>query len=166
ELALPIELLWSNTDVKTSFTFKRFGIEGRYRLVSPDTTDVVPLVRLAAKRDVTVRDSLRVEGDAVTSVDVGALDALVDIGFIADIPASTRHTELRPSGGLSLRVTGELRLGAEVYSELSLDAHGESWALIGPNLAWTHGRFWLSGVFGIGLYHVKLAPRVMWGIAF
>ncbi len=63
-------------------------------------------------------------------------------------------------------MTSELRLGGEIYSELSLDTQSDSWAAIGPNLSWTHGRFWLSGAFGIGLYHVQTAPRVMWGIAF
>jgi hypothetical protein len=173
ELALPIELVWSSIDandvVKTSFTFKRFGIEARYRLASPDPAEaprLVPLLRVAAKRDVIVRDSLRVEADAVVSYDLGPVNALVDLGVVADIATSTRHTELRPGGGLSFQVATGLRLGAEAYSELSLDTRSESWAVIGPNMAWSHGRFWLSGMFGIGIYHVRTAPRVMWGVAF
>jgi hypothetical protein len=173
ELALPIELEWSSIDVndviKTSFTFKRFGVEARYRLASPDPAEaprLVPLLRLAAKRDVIVRDSLRVEGDAVVSYDLGPFNALVDLGFVADVATSARHSELRPGGGVSIQVATGLRLGAEAYSELSLDARGESWAVVGPNMAWSHGRFWLSGMFGIGIYHVRTAPRVMWGVAF
>jgi hypothetical protein len=170
ELALPIEMYWSSSDTRAAaFTFRRFGIEVRYRMVSPDAVDspgLIPLVRVAAKRDVSVRDAVRIEGDAVASYDVGVVNALVDLGFIGDISSGTRHTEVRPSVGVSVRVASELRLGAEGYAELSLDSHGESWALAGPNLAWTHGRFWLSGAFGIGIYHVTLAPRVMWGIAF
>jgi hypothetical protein len=173
ELALPIELEWSSIDVgdviKTSFTFKRFGVEARYRLASPDPAEaprLVPLLRVAAKRDVIVRDSLRVEGDAVVSYDLGPFNALVDLGFIADVAPSARHSEVRPGGGVSIQVATGLRLGAEAYSELSLDARGESWAVVGPNMAWSHGRFWLSGMFGIGIYHVRTAPRVMWGVAF
>jgi hypothetical protein len=173
ELALPIELEWQSSEVddvvRASFTFKRFGIEARYRMASPDPAEapsLVPLVRLAAKRDVIVRDQLRVEGDAVLSYDIGALNAVIDIGFIADVAQAGSHTEVRPGGGISVRVASGLRLGVEAYSELSLDARGESWAVVGPNVAWTHGRFWLSGAFGIGVYHIKVAPRVMWGIAF
>jgi len=173
ELALPIELEWQSSEVdnvvKASFTFRRFGIEARYRFASSDPAEapsLVPLVRIAAKRDVIVRDRLRVEGDAVVSYDLGALNALVDLGVVADVATSSSHTELRPSGGISLRVSSGLRIGAEAYSELSLDARGESWAAVGPNVAWTHGRFWFSGAFGIGVYHIKTAPRVMWGIAF
>jgi hypothetical protein len=173
ELALPIELEWQSSEVddavRASFTFKRFGIEARYRMASPDPAEapsLVPLVRLAAKRDVIVRDQLRVEGDVVLSYDIGALNAVVDIGVIADVATASSHTEVRPGGGISVRVASGLRLGVEAYSELSLDARGESWAAVGPNLAWTHGRFWLSGAFGIGVYHIKAAPRVMWGIAF
>ncbi len=170
ELALPIEMLWSSSDVdKASFTLRRFGIEARYRLVPPDPADapaLVPLVRVAVKRDIIVRDTLRVEADAVLSYEAGPVHALIDLGFVGDLTTVNRHTELRPGAGVSLRVASEVRFGAEVYSEVSLDSRGESWALAGPNLSWTHGRFWLTGAFGIGLYHIKLAPRVMWGIAF
>jgi hypothetical protein len=170
ELALPIELEWISTDAgDTSFTFRRFGIEARYRLASADPAEapaLVPLLRVAAKRDVSVRNDLRVEADAVTSLEAGPVHVLVDVGFISDVAPHRKHSELRPGGGLSLRITDGLRIGGEVYSELSLDSLGESWATAGPNLAWTHGRFWFSGAFGIGLYHVRVAPRVMWGIAF
>src|SRR6185295_1602276 len=85
------------------FTFKRFGIEARYRFSSPDpaeATGLVPLVRIAVKRDVIVRDSVRLEGDAVVSYDLGPVNALVALGFIADIQTSNRHSEVRPGGGI------------------------------------------------------------------
>jgi hypothetical protein len=171
ELSLPIEFDWteSNLEPKPTFTVRRFGIEARYRLAPSDPIQapaLVPLVRVAAKRDVSVRDSVRVEGDAVMSYEVGALHALIDVGFIGDLSSGHNHTELRPGGGVSIRAIGELRVGAEIYSEIGLEKGGDRWALVGPNVAWTHGRFWLSGAFGIGLYHVRTAPRVMWGIAF
>jgi hypothetical protein len=171
ELSLPIEMEWttSNTMTAASFTFRRFGIEARYRLAPQDpveATSVVPLLRVAAKRDVSKRDAVRLEADGVVSYDIGRVNVLIDIGVVGDLQSGTRHTELRPGGGLSVRTAGELRIGAEAYSELSLDARRESWAVVGPNIAWTHGRFWASGAFGIGIYHVRTAPRVMWGIAF
>jgi len=174
ELALPVELDWSATEqadgtTRTSFTFKRFGIEARYRLAPADpveATALVPLVRFAVKRDVTARDSVRLETDAVVSYEVGAVQALVDLGAVGDFASGSSHVELRPSAGVSYRATSDLRIGAEVYSEISFDRTVESWATGGPNLSWTHGRFWLSGTFGIGLYHVRIAPRVLWGIAF
>jgi len=174
ELALPVELDWSaveqpDSTTRTSFTFKRFGIEARYRMAPADpveATALVPLVRLAVKRDVTARDSVRIEADAVVSYDVGALQALVDLGGVGDLASGAHHLEFRPSGGVSFRATSELRIGAEVYSEISFDKIVQSWATAGPDLSWTHGRFWFSGTFGIGLYHVRIAPRVLWGIAF
>lgn len=176
EIGLPIELVWSDTVSatdptmdKVTFTFKRFGLEARYRLVSPDPAEappLVPLIRLAVKRDVTVRDSVHIEGDAVVSYEHGTLHALVDIGLTGDVTSSTRHSELHPGAGVSVLAAGELRLGVEAYGELSLDTQAESWATAGPDLSWTHGRFWISGAFGVGLYHVKVAPRVIWGIAF
>jgi hypothetical protein len=170
ELSLPIELEWVSGDMTApSFTFRRFGIEARYRLVSSDPVDappLVPLIRAAVKRDVTVRDEVRVEADAVVSYEVGAVHALVDLGLVGDLFAHERQWEVRPGGGVSVAVAGDLRVGAEAYAELKLDSASESWAAVGPNVAWTHGRFWLSAAFGIGVYHVSTAPRVMWGIAF
>jgi hypothetical protein len=174
ELGIPVELVWSDTvqpdsSHKVGFTFKRFGAELRYRPVSTDPVDapaLVPLIRVAVKRDVTQRDDARLEGDAVVSYEAGRVHALVDLGVTGDVSSDTQHFELHPGAGLSVAVTGELRVGAEIYSELSLDRFGESWATAGPDLSWTHGRFWLSGAFGIGVYHVRIAPRVIWGIAF
>jgi hypothetical protein len=169
ELTLPLELEWLTDDTRTTFTLRRFGIEARYRFASQDAAEappVVPLIRVAAKRDVSVRDLVRLEAEGTLSYDMGPLQAVADLGFVSEITPSITHNELRPGVGLSVRATTELRVGAEVYSELSFNSQSESWATIGPNLAWTHGRFWLSGVFGIGIYHVRTAPRVMWGIAF
>ena len=61
---------------------------------------------------------------------------------------------------------GDLRFGAEIFGQWSLDDNGPSWAAVGPNLAWTHGRFWLSAAYGIGIHEIKDAPRMQWGIAF
>lgn len=176
ELGLPVELEWADVITpgmppaeRVSFTFKRFGIEARYRLTSPDPVDapaLVPLVRVAVKRDVTARSTARVEGDAVVSYQAGTVQVLADVGFTGDIASSSSHFEVHPGVGVSVLATGELRVGAEIYSELSLDTQSESWAVAGPDLSWTHGRFWVSGAFGIGLYRVQVAPRVIWGIAF
>lgn len=175
ELSLPLELQWldavSDRDptLRTrSFTLRRFGIEARYRLVSPDPVDapaLAPLLRIAVKRDVTQRDEVRLEGDAVTSYNAGRVHALVDLGVTGDLSGSS-HFELHPGAGVSVAVTGELRVGAEFYAELSLDTQGKSWATAGPDLSWTHGRFWLSAALGLRVYDVEVAPRVIWGIAF
>jgi len=33
-------------------------------------------------------------------------------------------------------------------------------------MAYTHGRFWLSAAYGIGIVNIKAAPRILWGVAF
>jgi hypothetical protein len=169
ELAFPVEFVWLRADGPANFTVDKFGIEARYRLVSQDPEDApdfAPLVRVAVKRDVTVRDVTRVEGDLVASYQKGRFHALVDAGFIGDLGPDKLHFEFRPGAGVSIRVKGELRLGGEVYSELSLDDNGTSWAAAGPDIAWTHGRFWLSASYLIGIHKIDNAPRAVWGIAF
>lgn len=170
ELALPIEMLWREADgVAPSFTVRRFGAEARYRFVTQDPVEapaIAPLVRIAVKRDVAVRDRVRVEADLVVSYQSGRLHALIDVGGVAELGRDDSHFELRPGAGVSVAVVGDLRLGAEVYAELSADDERESWAVVGPNLAWTHGRFWLSAAFGIGVYQIDTAPRIVWGILF
>lgn len=170
ELALPLEMTWSEANgAAPSFTFERFGIEGRYRFVSQDpeeAPEVAPLLRVGIKRDITQRDIVRAEADLVVSFERDRLHLLADAGVVADIGRDRQHVELRPGAGVSVRAVGDLRFGAEVYSEVSLDDDATSWVTAGPNLAWTHGRFWLSAAFGIGVYNVRTAPRFMWGIAF
>ncbi|HEX8108936.1 MAG TPA: hypothetical protein VF516_14490, partial [Kofleriaceae bacterium] len=117
ELGLPIELEWADVPLpndmpgrRVSFTFKRFGIEARYRLAPPDPVEapaLVPLVRVAVKRDVTARSNVRVEGDAVVSYQAGTVQVLADVGFTGDLASSASHLELHPGIGVSALVTGE-----------------------------------------------------------
>lgn len=170
ELAFPVELTWTSADgTEPDFTFRRWGAEARYRMVSQDPEDAppfAPLVRVAVKRDVGVRDLVQPEVDLVMSYEADRVHALVDLGMIGQITSDDRRFQFRPGAGISIRVVEDLRLGAEVYAELDLDDSANSWAVIGPNLAWTQGRFWLSASMGIGIYQIDTAPRVMWGIAF
>ena len=172
ELALPVELTWERSDMQApSFTLTNYGVEARYRFVSQDPVDAppfAPLARLAVKRDVSARDTVRVEADLVASTTTrsGSVHTLVDVGVVADVSRDAHHFELRPGAGVSLEVVGGLRLGAEVFAQLSLGSDTSSWAIVGPDLAWSHGRFWLSAAYGIGIYQIKDAPRFVWGIAF
>lgn len=170
ELAFPVEMEWTRSRVADpNFTFSRWGAEARYRLITQDPVEApafAPLVRVALKRDVSDRGMLRPELDVIASYECGRVHALVDLGLVGEITRDRNDFEVRPGAGVSIRAVGDLRLGAEVYAELNLDSDGGSWAVVGPNLAWTHGRFWLSASYGIGVYNVRTAPRVMWGIAF
>lgn len=171
-LGLPIEFLWRENDMTApSFTWQRFGIEARYRFVSQDPVDAppfAPLGRIAVYRDILARDQVNVEADLVasTTTESGSVMALVDVGFAANLGKDEQHFEVRPGAGVSFRIAGDLRLGGEIYSELSLDDKKQSWVAAGPNVAWSHGRFWLSASFGIGVYQIETAPRVQWGIMF
>jgi len=170
ELALPVEFAWSRGNGGASdFTFTRWGVEARYRLVTQDPVDApafVPLVRLAVKRDVGVRNAVQPEADVVLSYDIDKLQLLVDLGMVGQFTKDDKHLEFRPGAGISYNVVADLRLGAEAYAEIDLDDSENSFAIVAPNLAWTHGRTWISAAMGIGVYQISNAPRLMWGIAF
>ena len=165
ELALPVEFAKDRT-ASGATELDRYGAELRYRLEAPDPLEpVVPLVRIAVNRLVAARDAVNPQADLVVSYANGRLHAVVDLGGYAELRPHAHYLELRPGAGASVAVTGELRAGAEVFAELPRDAPGR-WAVVGPNVAWTHGRFWLSAAYGVGIFGIKDAPRVQWGIAF
>lgn len=170
ELAIPVEVAWDRDDStgKAFTSFDRYGAELRYRLVTQDPVDappLVPLVRVAMFRSVVDREMWIPEADFVVSFEQDRFHAIADLGAYGEITPNDTHFEVRPGAGVSIRAIGDVRFGAEVHAELTLD-NGGSWAVVGPNMAWTHGRSWLSAMYGIGFYGIKDAPKVQWGIAF
>lgn len=170
ELALPVELVWARTPGQTPFTaLYNYGVELRYRLVTQDPEEAppfVPLVRIAVNRLVLERDAVRPEVNVVATYEVGSAHLIADVDFLGEISRDEHHFELRPGVGASFNIHGDLRIGAEAFAQISMDDRGGTWAVVGPNLAWTHGRTWISATYGIGIYQIKDAPRMQWGIAF
>lgn len=172
ELALPVDLIWRDSDlINPGFTWQSFGVEARYRFVSPDPVDAppfAPLARVAVKRDVIARDTVVAEANFVASTTTpsGKVAALLDLGVVSRITRDDAKFELRPGLGVSFSVYGDFRLGAEVFAHISVDESAARWVAAGPNLAWSHGRSWVSAAFGIGLYQIKTAPALQWGIMF
>jgi len=176
ELGLPLEIDWARvTDPMTgmataSTRFARFGAEARYRFVTQDPVDapaLVPLLRVGVKRLVAERDGVQPEADFVLSYESGIVLVLVDLGFVAQVGIKgDDYYSFRPGAGVSVLAIDALRFGAEFFSELN-NAY-DSWYIAGPNMSWTHGRFWISAAFGAGLNRdrIKSAPRIQWGIAF
>jgi hypothetical protein len=69
---------------------------------------------------------------------------------------------------VSIEVKNNLRFGVEGIAVVNLDRelNKRDWAGVGPNMAWTSGRFWLSASFLIGLHQINTAPRFIWGVLF
>jgi hypothetical protein len=172
EIGLPVEIMWSRTDAPMSAktNLYNYGAELRWRLVSQDPVDkpaFAPLVRVALKRIVTgPRDVWQPELDVVGSYDTGGIQVLGDLGMVGAVGPDAQEFEVAPGAGISIKAYDELRLGAEVFARIPLSDTDQTWAAIGPNLAWSHGRSWISAAYGIGLYHIRDAPRLNWGIAF
>jgi hypothetical protein len=177
ELALPVQIAWDRADrVAPHTAWDRWGAELRYRFVTQDPVDappLAPLLRVALYRSILDREKWIPEADFVVSFEQGRVQVLADLGAYAELVTcsgrsncDSTHFEAHPGAGFSVRATGDLRLGAEIHAELPLDHGGDGWAAAGPNLAWSHGRTWLSASYGIGFYGIRDAPKVQWGIAF
>lgn len=167
ELTLPFEVGLSSDGERARASY---GAELRLRLASPDAAragPVVPLLRAGAHR-VVQTDEGRFELFAALSIDLGRARVVVEAGGYA----TTAEEQLYAAGGagISVRVTDELRVGAELRAELSLDERDEEdrWVSAGPNLAWTHGRLWVTAALPIGLHATapEVLPRILWGVAF
>jgi len=110
---------------------------------------------------------VRGEAGAGLGVDLGSrVHLAADVGATWTAGEDYSAAELQPAAGVSVRLVDQLRAGAEVYAEVVLDGDGVDWIAAGPNLAWTHGRFWISAALGIGIIDIEVAPRVNWAVAF
>jgi hypothetical protein len=174
EIALPVELDYIELDdpmVDGQTRLGSYGAELRWRLASPDPVEagpVVALIRVGARRMVAARERVRGEGDLVVSAALGPCWRVVgDLGAIHEVGTGEDRTFLRPGAGVNALVAGELRLGLEAFASFRFDDNRSSdWLVVGPNLAWTHGRFWLAATFGVGVFGVDTAPRINWAVAF
>jgi hypothetical protein len=172
ELTLPVEFAWDRSDhspPRSNFT--NYGAEIKYRFVTADPVDkpdFAPAVRVGVKRIVIgPRDVWQPELNFIGSYETGIFHSVIDLGLVGDVGPDSHHFEAHPGVGVSIEAIEDIRLGAEVFAELSLDDNGDgSWAVVGPNISWSHGRSWLSASYGIGIYKVRDAPKLNWGIAF
>ncbi len=172
ELVIPVELLYRKVDgVGSEFTIEKYGVEARYRfnkLDSEKPDGIGPLFRIAAKRDVNVRDTTIAEADFVLAYQSGKFHGQIDLGAVARINADATEIELHPAAGVSIEVKNGLRFGAEGITIVNLDRdlNKRDWAAVGPNMSWTSGRFWLSASFLVGIHQIDTAPRFIWGVLF
>jgi hypothetical protein len=164
ELAVPVELESRTADdVAPGFAFTRYGAELRFRFLQRSSA-LRPLARFGLSRDVVIKTQVRFEGELAASYDHGPWQFALDAGLVVDVNIGRMHKELRPGAGANVRITQDLRLGMEIHAELALDSTTISWAVVGPDVAWVRGRFWLAGAVGIGVREVTAAPRLNLGM--
>jgi hypothetical protein len=108
---------------------------------------------------------VRGEADIVASLTAGFAVVSVDLGGVIEHSPDADEVEFRPGAGASFRVAGDFRLGVETYAELILKGEGTSWLVVGPTASLTHGRFWGAATLGIGVFGIRDAPRLTFGVA-
>lgn len=174
ELTLPVEFAWDRSDhTGPRSNFTGYGAEIKYRFVTADPVDkpdFAPAIRVGVERVVTgPRDVWEPRVDFLGSYETGAVHALVNLGVEASIGPKEQQFQAVTGLGVSIETVEDIRVGAELFGQIALndrDAGNYSWLAVGPNLAWSHGRSWLSASYGIGIYKVRDAPKLNWGIAF
>jgi hypothetical protein len=165
ELAFPVELAARTQDDAAPWSgIARYGVELRFGFLRRWPA-FRPLARFAVSRDGAIQTQGRAEAELAASYDYERLQVAADVDAVADVNVSHVHAQLRPGVGASVRVAGQLRLGAELHAELSGDTTATSWAVVGPDVSWTRGRFWVAGVVGIGVKNIAAAPRLNIGMA-
>jgi hypothetical protein len=173
ELTLPVEFTWDRADHSgPRSTLSEYGVDVKYRFVTADLVDkpdFVPAIRARVERVVTgPRDVADARVDLIATYDAGSVQAAINVGVQGLISSSTQHFQGLPGLGVSIETVSDLRFGAEIFGEIALDdgTGNYTWLAVGPNMAWSHGRSWLSAAYGIGLLHIRDAPKLNWGIAF
>jgi len=171
ELSVPVQLRHFEVgDAEGQTLFYGFGAELRWRLVSSDPVEagpVAPTLRAGVHRLVNQRSRTSADGGVALGLELGRVHAALDVGATWTTGGDEDSiVELTPAAGISVRVFGDLRMGAEAYGEATFGGPGADWVAVGPNMAWTHGRFWISAALPIGLVDVSTAPRINWAVAF
>lgn len=176
EIGFPVNIVWGQTPGMPGNTaLHDYGVQLRYRMVTQDPEDAppfAPLVRIGIDRLVLDRTTMRPHVTIVGAYEAGIVHAQAEVGFVAELARDDNdpmtkesNFDVRPGIGASIRAVGDLRFGAELFAQVALST-GTSWAVIGPDISWTHGRTWVSATYGIGITGIKDAPRLQWGIAF
>jgi hypothetical protein len=168
ELVVPIEATDSTElGARPEFALRRLGTELRYRLGKPDPAPpLAGLLRFRLEQDVRRHNLLRATAGAGASYERDRVQVAGEAAIVFEGGLGGVHRELRPGLGVSVRTTSELRLGGELYAEISHDASATTWAAIGPTFAWTHGRLWFAGNYGFGIDRIASAARIVFGTAF
>jgi hypothetical protein len=170
ELAIPLEAELVDNHMDLALTqFVRFGAEIRYRPQSPDPIDAGPFTnvfRFGVKRMLDKPAGIRTELDVVAMYQTGPVIAMIDLGAIDEhVTNDIDVAEIRPGAGVSVRVYKDLRLGAELYGELTVTGGDVSWMTVGPTISYTSGRLWGAASFGPGVLGVRDAGRITFGVA-
>jgi hypothetical protein len=169
EIAIPVDASYRSSSNQTQF--QDYGLELRWRLASADPAKappVVPLVRVAVARLLQI-DAARIDVNAILSADlVPRLRLVADLdGYVV---TSGPSWYLAGGVGASFALIDDLRVGAELYGVKTLESERRevSWLSLGPNVSYTHGRFWITAAIPIGLGGdaPRILPRIVWATAF
>jgi hypothetical protein len=176
ELALPLEWQWQ---YGLPTQLEDYGVDVRWRIAprdgGEDAWPVAPLLRAGVKRHlVNNRNAVALELDAVVSTDIDRLAHFVIDAGVKDLIEGGDHTVTVDlmAGGTVLLGEG-FRVGGTVWAQLlaASPAGGTGLAFIaaGPDISWSHGRFWVTAGVPIRLTSnggPGLQPRLTWGVLF
>ncbi len=176
EIAFPIEWQWQ---YGLPTQLEDYGLDVRWRLAPPGNGDdawpVVPLLRAGVKRHlVNNQNAVALELDAVASADIEKIAHFVIDAGVKDLIEGGDHTvTVDLVAGATVLLGEGFRLGGTVWAQIlaASPAGGTGLAYIaaGPDMSWSHGRFWVTAGMPIRLTNKGgpgLLPRLTWGVLF
>ena len=166
QLAIDVQSAYADNHVDPPSTnLSMFGGDVRWRpQAADDTGPLKNLFRIGVQKLVQERAGIRGEVNIVSSYEVGRVFATLDLGVIDEHVPGTNVIECHSGAGVSVRVEHGLRLGGEVYGELTISGPDPGWMIVGPTVGLTSGRFWGAANFGVGVLGIRDAGRITLGV--
>ncbi|WP_224367320.1 hypothetical protein [Hyalangium versicolor] len=175
ELALPFQV--RSTESLTALD--SFEADLRYRLFPRgDERAFQPLVRLAWHQAIHTANPSRVDAELVGSYQwEGGLRAVLNLGAQLGIPAlrgdegPVRVLGMCSAGLAYPVIPDELQVSLESFGEFALGGlEQQPHLFIGPSVAWTFGRTWVTVGTLVGLTSLypetpRFMPRLIWAVA-
>ncbi|MCK8502316.1 MULTISPECIES: hypothetical protein [Myxococcus] len=175
ELAIPFQV----RSTREGTQLESFEADFRYRLFPRgDDRAFQPLIRGVWHQAIDTGTASRVDVDLVGSYQwESGLRVALDLGTQVGIPglrgsdAPVRILGTWSAGVSHSLVADELRLSLETFGEVGLKSAGrEVHFFVGPSVAWTFGRVWVTagtlvGVTAVAPETPRFMPRLIWAVA-
>ena len=162
DIAMYQQLKQSNLDSGDTFEYDGFKVRTRYRILERDKLPVDILLYMEYIRNDNLKKANVLEGKAIFAKDIGDLNISYN-QIIEQELDSGGETEHEYAAGVSYMALPNFRIGVESKGSFSDRKY-----YIGPTIAWSSHKFWVSigAIAGLNDRSDDLDTRLLVGIPF